>query len=106
MTIDNMFAYKLCALSGWKIIAYRDIFDVWYFLQSKSAINREIVEVRMKMSIYDYTDNVLKKLQSLHNKSLLQGMGKLYDEEMKNFVRNKLLEELISDLKIFKEFGI
>ncbi|RNC65174.1 hypothetical protein D7D25_08395 [Proteiniphilum sp. X52] len=40
------------------------------------------------------------------DRGILNGLGKLMDEDMKKFVRTKLLTETISLLRFYKEFPI
>ena len=52
MTLSDMFAHKLCALG--ERITPRDIYDVWFFLQNRTEINAEIVQLRTGMSVSEY----------------------------------------------------
>ncbi len=106
MAISDMFAHKLCALLDRNTIANRDIFDLWFFMNRRTELNKEIVESRMKMSLKDYLSQCIKKLETKNNSKLLQGMGELMDEEMKAFVRTELLDETIQLLKIYREYPI
>ncbi|MCK5068078.1 MAG: nucleotidyl transferase AbiEii/AbiGii toxin family protein [Bacteroidales bacterium] len=105
MVEEDMFAHKLCALSDRKTMANRDVFDTWFFLQRRTSVNREIVETRMGMPLSDYLQTCIEKLESMTNKGLLHGIGELVDDKMKRFVKTKLRSEVISLLKIYKEFS-
>jgi len=106
MVIEDMFANKLCALLDRNAIANRDIFDCWYFMQKQTAINKEIVETRMQKSLSDYLLQCIEHLESKTDKGLLDGLGELTDNTMKEFVRKKLRTETINLLKFYKEFPI
>jgi predicted nucleotidyltransferase component of viral defense system len=106
LSISDMFAHKLCAMLDRREIANRDIFDCWFFLENRTPINKTIVESRMNTSLEEYIQQCISYMENLPNKSLLNGLGELMDEKMKSFVRNKLKNELIILLKVFKEFPI
>ncbi len=106
MIQPDMFAHKLCALLNRNEVANRDIFDCWFFMQKQTPVNKEIVESRMGMSLSDYLQRCIEKLENTGNKGLLHGMGELMDNKMKTFVRTELRSEVISLLKFYKEFPI
>lgn len=106
MVAEDMFAHKLCALLDRNVIINRDIFDSWFFMQHHFSINRTIIETRMNMSYSDYLQKCIDRLESLTERRLLQGLGELMDNDMKNFVRTKLLSETIGLLRFYKEFPI
>lgn len=102
----DMFANKLCALLDRSTIANRDIFDCWFFMQKQTPVNKAIVETRMNKTLSDYLLQCIEHLESKTDKGLLNGLGELTDNEMKEFVRKKLRTETISLLKFYKEFPI
>ena len=106
MVPADMFAHKLCALLDRNSITNRDIFDCWFFMKNQTPINTNIVEFRMNMLYADYIQKCINRLESISNKGMLQGMGELMDNNMKNFVRTKLLNETIALLKFYKDFPI
>lgn len=106
MVQEDMFAHKLCALLDRNVIANRDIFDCWFFLQRQTPVNKGIVEFRMEMSLTEYLQSCIEHLESMSEKGLLHGMGELMDNKMKKFVQMKMRSEVIELLKIYKEFPI
>ncbi len=104
MVPEDMFAHKLCALTDRKSIANRDIFDIYYFLNQSISINKEIVVLRTKMEFEVYLDYCIETIKSIKKGSLLDGLGELVDKETKTFVKNKLQNETISLLEIYKTF--
>lgn len=100
----DMFAHKLCALLDRTEVTSRDIFDCWFFLQRHCAVNAGIVESRMGMSLADYLQKCIERLETTSDKSLMSGLGELTDAKMKSFVRTKLRRETIQLLQFFKEF--
>ena len=106
MAVADMFAHKLCALLDRNELTNRDIFDCWFFMENRTPINKNIVESRMKMPFTDYLQNCINTLNNLPDKGLLNGIGDLLEDEMKNFVRTKLRSETITLLNFYKEFPI
>jgi hypothetical protein len=106
MVKPDMFAHKLCAILDRKAITNRDIFDCWFFMNSKTPLNKSIVEQRMGMPLPDYLQKCIDMLQTMSDKGLLNGLGELMDDEMKNFVRHKLRTESITLMKFYKQFPV
>jgi predicted nucleotidyltransferase component of viral defense system len=102
----DLFAHKLCALLDRNSLTNRDIFDCWFFMKNHFPVNKSIVEFRMNMAYADYIQKCIDCLESINDKGLLQGMGELMDNEMKQFVRTKLRVETIGLLKFYKDFPI
>ena len=100
MTLADMFAHKLCALG--ERITPRDIYDVWFFLQNRTEINAEIVQIRTGMSVGDYALQCAEKVRSYSSRVLMQGLGEvLLDNQSKNFAREQLIPETSSALELF-----
>lgn len=106
MVAPDMFAHKLCALLDRNVMTNRDIFDCWFFMNNHTAVNKKIIETRMKMPYSDYISKCIDHLETLDGKGLLQGLGELMDNKMKTFVRNKMHSETIGLLKFYKDFPI
>lgn len=106
MVKPDMFAHKLCAIMDRKTITNRDIFDSWFFMNSKTPLNKSIVEQRTGMSLAEYLHKCITKLETMSDKKLLDGLGELMDNETKNFVRHKLRSESISLMKFYQQFPV
>lgn len=104
MLAEDMFAHKLCALLDRPELTARDVFDCWFFLNRRCAINANIVESRMGLPLGDYIQKCVDKLETVSEKALISGLGELTDGKMKVFVRTKLKAETIQLLLFFKEF--
>lgn len=102
MIKPNMFAHKLCAMLDRTEVTNRDIFDCWYFLQTQTPINKDIVEKRMNCSLNEYLQKCINKLSSMSDRGLLNGLGELMDDNMKKFVRTKMRTETIQLLEFYK----
>ena len=106
MVQEDMFAHKLCALLDRTSIANRDIFDCWFFMEKRTPVNKDIVESRMEMPLAEYLQQCIDLLESMSDKGLLQGLGELMEDNMKQFVQSGMRSETISLLKFYKEFPI
>jgi hypothetical protein len=106
MVVEDIFAHKLCALMNRNVIANRDIFDYWFFMDKRTPVNKSIIESRMGMPFPEYLGKCIELMESLSDKGLLHGMGELMDESMKKFVQRKMRKEVIGLLKFYKEFPI
>ena len=102
----DMFAHKLCALLDRTEITGRDIFDCWFFLDTHTPINADIVESRMGMPLQDYLQRCIDTVEQMSDKSIMNGLGELTDGEMKKFAKTKLRKETVALLNFFKTFPI
>lgn len=103
---SDMFAHKLCALLDRTEITSRDVFDCWFFLNSHTPVNANIVESRMGMPLQDYLQHCIETLEQVSDKTIMNGLGELTDGETKKFAKTKLRKETISLLTFFKTFPI
>ena len=101
-----MFAHKLCALLDRTTMANRDIFDCWFFMNNKTPVNRQIVEMRMQMSLSEYLQKCIDAIGGESDKSILNGLGEILNEDMKKFVRSKLRTDTITLLEFYKQYPI
>ena len=75
MTKEDMFAHKLMAMYERIDKTSRDIYDVWFFLQNRFPINREIVEKRANLPFDDFVTKCILKLEKFNNRNILNGVG-------------------------------
>jgi hypothetical protein len=75
-------------------------------MKNHIAVNKDIVELRMNLPYADYIQKCISMIESLSDRSMLQGMGELMNEEMKKNVRKNLRTETIGLLKFYKDFPI
>ena len=106
MVKPDLFAHKLCALLDRKILTNRDIFDIYYFMNQKTPINRIIVEQRMGKEFTEYVDLCIARIEKINSKSLMNGLGELVDVNLKEFVKAKLKTETIQLLKLYRKFPL
>lgn len=103
MVQEDMFAHKLVAMVERMGKANRDIFDVWFFGQKNWSINKTIVETRMEMSFKDCLKRCIDLLEKLPSRDILAGMGEVLDEKQKAWVKAKLKDEVVFQLKLMLE---
>jgi len=106
MNKSDMFAHNLCALLDRNMLTNRDIFDCWHFMENRTPVNKKIVEVRSNTDLVTYIKKCIKAIEKKKGNSLLNGLGELMDEDLKNFVKNNLKSEVLSLLKLYEAFPI
>ena len=103
MTPADMFAHKLIAMSERIGKTSRDIYDVWFFLQNRFPINKEIVEARAGMPFNHLVEKCISQLTMLNNRKILDGAGELLNPRQKDWAKAKLREETIALLMLRME---
>lgn len=103
MTPEDMAAHKLVAFYERIGKANRDIYDIWFFFVNNWPINQELVEKRTKMPFKEFLETCCQLLEKMDDKNILSGMGEVLDEKQKIWVKNKLREELLFQLKLYLE---
>ena len=106
MAEPDMFAHELCALTDRGEMVSRDIFDAWFFMQKQTSLNKNLIELRMKMPYEDYMQTCIDSLADIKENRLLQGLGELMEEQLKSIVRTKLKSETMHLLEFYKNFPI
>lgn len=100
MDKNGMLAGKLSALLTRKRFAARDLFDLWFFLNHDWPIDKAIVKEKTNQDIQHAYALAIKKVESIPDNHLLQGVGELLDNKQKTWVKIKLKSELIFLLKL------
>ncbi len=100
MVKEDMFAYKLIALTDRKEIVNRDIYDINFFFKNDWDINKDIVESETGMEFKKYLKKCINTVEKVDEKSILSGLGELIDQKDKNRIKNNLLEDTIFQIKL------
>jgi predicted nucleotidyltransferase component of viral defense system len=100
MDPEDMFAHKLMAMVERIGKTSRDIYDVWFFLQHRFPINKQIVEQRSKMTFNETLQKCIGQLENLSNRHILDGVGELITAGQKDWARSNLREDTISLMKL------
>ncbi|MFA5993704.1 MAG: nucleotidyl transferase AbiEii/AbiGii toxin family protein [Parcubacteria group bacterium] len=103
VTKASMFAGKLMALTGRKIFAARDLYDTYFFLKQGWDMERDVFVAYGEKSVKDYLGKCITLVENVPTNKMLVGLGELVDEKEKTFVRNKLKEEVLFLLKVYRD---
>ena len=106
MNLPDMFSHKLCALLDRSMLTNRDIFDCWFLMNLRTPVNLQIVKERMNVDLDNYLQQCIDRIGQVNENRILSGLGDLMDEETKRFVKTKLKAEVMSLLRLYKEFPI
>ena len=99
MVKKDTFAHKIMAMHERVGKTSRDIYDVWFFLEHRWPINKEIVEKRAGMPFRELMQKCIEQLEKMNNRNILDGLGDLLTEPQKDWARAKLRTETIFLLK-------
>jgi len=100
MVREDMAAHKMVAMLERIGKTNRDIFDVWFFLKNNWPINERIITTRTGMSMEQFLQACIDTLDSMSNRGILFGVGKLLDSAQKEWVKINLRSETIFLLKL------
>ncbi|MDI6699572.1 MAG: hypothetical protein QME85_11670 [Candidatus Saccharicenans sp.] len=100
---EDMFAHKLVALLERSITASRAIYDIWYFLENRWPLNKEIVEMSARKNFKDHLEKYITFIESISDCQTLSGIGDLLEAEQKVWVKNNLRNDTIFFLKLCLE---
>lgn len=101
MIPKDMVANKLVAFYERAGKANRDIYDTWFFFANNWPINHELVEKRTGMPFKEFLETCCTLLEKTDNRRILSGMGEVLNEKQKAWVKGKLKEELMFQLKLY-----
>ena len=100
MVEADMVACKLIALHQRIGKANRDIFDVWYFLDTKWPINKELLERRTGYRFGEFLDLRIHDLEQMNDQGILPGLGELLTAQQKRWAKVELRRKTILLLKL------
>ncbi|MCS6956773.1 MAG: nucleotidyl transferase AbiEii/AbiGii toxin family protein [Patescibacteria group bacterium] len=100
--IEDAFATKLLACTTRKNIAYRDFYDVLFYIKKGILPNENIIKKVAKKNLIDYLI-LLKKIseKEITNQKILQAIGELVNQKQKNSIKNNFKEEFIKYLSFY-----
>ena len=102
MNEADMAACKLAALLTRKRFATRDVFDTWYFLKNSWPINEALFTEKTGLNLAVALEQAKDKVKKIKKTELLAGLGDLLDQSQKDWVRAKLVDELVFYLDLYK----
>src|SRR3990167_5046088 len=97
---DYLFASKLSALTSRRLLAMRDIYDIWFFAKNNWDINAEVVRARTGKTIKEHMADCIPVIEAVKDNEILRGLVELLlGEKEKVWVKNHLRKEVIFLLK-------
>ena len=97
---DYLFASKLAALTDRRLLAMRDIYDIWFFAKNNWDINVEVVKARTDKTIKEHMANCIPVIEAVKDNEILRGLAELLPgEKEKAWAKNHLRKETIFMLK-------
>lgn len=98
MVREDMAAHKMAAMLERN--TNRDIFDTYFFLEKNWPSNEHIIEKRTNLSMSQFLQKCINKLESMSDRDILSGIGDLLDPKQKVWVKAKLRTETIFLLRV------
>ncbi|TSC78244.1 MAG: Uncharacterized protein G01um101429_858 [Parcubacteria group bacterium Gr01-1014_29] len=97
---DYLFASKLSALTSRRLLAMRDIYDMWFFAKNNWDINAEVVKARTGKTIKEHLADCIPVIEAVKDNEILRGLAELLlGEKEKSWVKNHLRKEAVFLLK-------
>jgi hypothetical protein len=96
---EDAFTSKLLAATTRNRIAYRDFFDIYFYLKKGVDVNELLIKNITGKNLKSYLKYLIKfTKKNLSKRTVLHGLGELVDEKQKAWIKNHLKEELINRL--------
>src|SRR3990167_6315924 len=100
---DYLFASKLSALTSRRLLAMRDIYDIWFFAKNNWDINAEVVKARTSKTIKEHMADCIFVVEAVKDNEILRGLAELLPgEKEKTWAKTHLREETIFLLKNYQ----
>ncbi len=103
-TIETMFSHKLVAILDryrkHKIVAGRDIYDIYYFFLNGYSYNQEVIRKRTSLSVLEYLKEVKEFIELKVNSSVIdEDLNMLLPFARFSSIRKSLKVEVLAMLK-------
>jgi len=98
MNQSDLFTNKLIALLHRSAITNRDIFDIRYFLQQGTSLNRTLLESKLNITTHEYIQQVTVFIQWYDFGTILYGLGELIDNTQKTWMKTKMKDQILGYL--------
>ena len=100
---DYLFASKLAALTDRRLLAMRDIYDVWFFAKNNWDINTEVLKARTGKTVKEHIADCIPVIEVVKDNEILRGLAELLpDEKAKAWVKTHLRDEAVFLLKNYQ----
>jgi len=102
MTQPYLFANKLCAIHGRKALANRDLYDAHFMFSKPFDIAHEVIQKTIGLDTHAYFKKLISYIpKHISKRGILDGLGEVLPPEKKQWVKEKLLKELLFYLKSY-----
>ena len=100
---DYLFASKLAALTSRRLLAMRDIYDIWFFAKNNWDINAEVVFARTGKTIKEHMADCILVIEAVKDNEILRGLSELLSgEKDKAWVKAHLRKEAVFLLRNYR----
>lgn len=100
--IEDAFANKLLACTTRNKTAYRDFYDVLFYIKKGVMANENIILKTINKNVKEYMTALIKFTEdNVTNQLILHGIGELINENQKQYIRQNFKKELISQLHFY-----
>lgn len=100
---DYLFASKLAALTDRRLLAMRDIYDVWFFAKNNWDINADVLKIRTGKTVKAYLADCIPVIEAVKDNEILRGLAELLpNEKAKAWVKTHLRNEAVFLLKNYQ----
>ena len=106
MRLEYMFTHKLMALLDRNALTNRDVFDCWFCMKQRLALQQSILDLRLDCSFEDYMDRCIAAVAGISSNRILDGMGELMDPAIKKWAKTNLASEFITLARMYKEMQL
>lgn len=97
---DYLFASKLIALTDRRLLAMRDIYDIWFFAKNNWDINAEAIRAGTGKTIKAHMADCIRVIEAVKDNEILRGLAELLlGEKEKMWVKAHLRNEVAFLLK-------
>lgn len=100
MTPGCMFAHKLCAITDRRKLQNRDLYDAHFMFSKHFDIDEEIIRLRTGKAVKEYFEDLVQFIEKrVSSNNILDGLGELLTDQLKDRVRSTLKRDILFDLK-------
>jgi len=97
---DYLFASKLSALTDRRLLAMRDVYDIWFFAKNNWDINAKVLKARTGKTIKEHLADCIPVIEGVKDNEILRRFAELLPgEKEKAWVKTHLRKEVVFLLK-------
>lgn len=100
---NYLFASKLFALTNRRLLAMRDIYDIWFFAHNHWDIATEVVQACTRKTVKEHLADCIAVITAVKDNEILHGLAELLpSEKEKAWVKSHLRKEVVFFLKNYQ----